>query len=89
MKKLYFKSGIFLLVKLSAEPNGNQETRYISVYDDSNEHAPRLMFSVMDGGFKKCKMILGDGITELDAYLILSAAEIIEDFNRIYNNLNQ
>ncbi len=91
MKRLYLKRGrISLLVKLSSETNGNrQEKKCISVFEDVETHDPKLLFRITEGGFKNNKFELGNGIAELDAYLILSAAEIIDDFEHYYNNLNQ
>ena len=97
MKRLHVKNGLSVPVCIS-EGNDITDTRgktlqvrYISVYsekDDPGENTV-LLFSVANGGFNHSNVIFADGLTELPFYMVLIAAEIIDNFELYFNNLNQ
>jgi hypothetical protein len=87
MKKLFFKNGMSIFIKTSIDFEG----RYISVYE-VEEKKETFMYSILDGKNPFVnKVIFNDNLdfTSLDHYVILQIAEIIENFNQYFDNLNQ
>lgn len=96
MKRLHLKNGLSVPVSLSegndiADNRGKTKlVRYISVYEEPEEgEKPALLFSVAEGGFNHNNVIFADGLTELPWYMVSIAAEIIDNFDQYFNNLNQ
>lgn len=82
MKKLYLKNGSYLYVKTSLENEG----RYISIHTE----AGKLKYSVFEGkSIFNRTLILTEGTEEISLWEITQIAEIIENFNQYFNNLNQ
>jgi hypothetical protein len=81
MKKLYFKNGLYKEAKASQDTSG----KYICIYEDGV-----LIYSVYEGNRPmQNSVIFTIPAEDLPHYVILQIAEIIENFNQYYNNINQ
>lgn len=82
MKKLFlFKTGLVLNAKTTQDADG----QYISIYEDG-----KLQYSIFRGKTPfRDTVIFGDAPDELQNYVILQMADIIENFNHYFNTLNQ
>ena len=81
MKKLFLKNGLYLDVKTEQDVDG----QYISVYIEG-----RLHYSIFNGKTPfRNSVIFGSAVEEFKSYEVLQMAEIIENFNQYFNNLNQ
>lgn len=93
MKKLFLKNGMFVWVKVAAEKIINRDNKIISVYEETTTVGSRpsfsLIYSLQNTGAFNMNMVFADGVTELQFYEVTHAAEIIENFEQYFNNLNQ
>lgn len=84
-KKLYLKNGIELSVGVFSDQNGKEKT--ISVYIPGTD---AIRYSIiMAGLFNNRRFRIPSGNQELKMYELIEAAEIAENFNQYFNNLNQ
>lgn len=81
MKKLYFKNGLYREASASPDTSG----KYICIYEEG-----KLIYSVYEGNRPMQNAVIFTTPPEdLPHYVILQAAEIIENFNQYFNFLNQ
>jgi len=81
MKKLFLKDGGYVEAKATEDETG----KYLSVYEDG-----KFQYSVFSGKSATRQMILfRDGVTEMYQWELLIAAELVENFNQYFNQLNQ
>jgi len=81
MKKLFLKGGAYIEAKATEDETG----KYLSVYEDG-----KFQYSVFSGKSATRQMILfRDGVTEMYQWELLIAAELVENFNQYFNQLNQ
>jgi len=81
MKKLFLKGGAYLEAKPYKEISG----KGIAVYEEG-----QLLYSVWSGeSATNQTVIFRDGCTEMAFYEVRQMAEIIENFNQYFNQLNQ
>lgn len=94
MKKLFLKNGMFVWVKVNTEKIiNNRDTKIISVYEETTTVGSlpsfKFIYSLQKSGAFNMNMVIADGITELQFYEVTHAAEIIDNFDQYFNNLNQ
>lgn len=86
MKKLYSKNGTWLFnVKVSDVPN---EGKYINIYDIENHNV--IFCTLFKSKFPTRNSIFWERpISEIKPYELLNIAEVWENFDFYFNNLNQ
>lgn len=94
MKKLFLKNGMFVWVKVTTEKfTSNRDTKIISVYEETttvgSQPSFKFIYSLQNSGAFNMNVVFADGVTELQFYEITHAAEIIDNFEQYFNNLNQ
>lgn len=87
MKKLFLKNGRYVWVTIDSD---GSQLRSISVYKQK-DRADAYFYRIVYGNVIRPKMVvqLGEDTDELEFKDITEAAEIIENFDQYFNNLNQ